>query len=231
MTLSPAQLLRSLAIVVLLTVWAFLAHTSSSGQGSADLSVLLGVAPIVTALGLLFWRNRHPLLTSCVMLAMLGGIAWLWPTLRENIALLFFIQHLGTNLALATLFGRSLIGGGEALITQLAKAVHQSELSERKYLHTRKATLVWTLFFLSNAAISAILWLFAPPAVWSVFANLLSTPLLAAMFIGEHIWRAKTLPPEERPSLVQVASAYRMRNQRKAPVVNPDPLHPPANPS
>ncbi len=217
MSLSPGQLLRGLAVVVFLAAWAFLAHTGSAGEGSGDLSVLLGIAPIVATLGLLLWRSSHPALTATGILAMLGGLAWLWPTLRDNIALLFFIQHLGTNLALGTLFGRSLLGGGEALITQLARAVHQGELSARKYRYTRQATLAWTLFFLSNALISAMLWLFAPHPVWSVFANLLSAPLLAAMFIGEHLWRAWALPPEERPSIAQVVRAYRLRSQHKAP--------------
>lgn len=231
MSLSPGQLLRGLAVVVFLAAWAFLAHTSSSGKGSADLSVLLGVAPIVTALGLLFWRNRHPLLTGTVSLALLGGLAWLWPTLRDNIALLFFIQHLGTNLALGTLFGRSLLGGGEALITQFDRAVHHGELSECKRRYTRQSTLAWTLFFLGNALVSAVLWLFAPHAIWSIFANLLSTPLLAAMFIGDHVWRVVVLPPEERPSFVQVANAYRLRNQQKAAATDLNTPQPPANPS
>jgi uncharacterized membrane protein len=221
MSLSPAQLLRGLAIVIFLAAWAFLAHHGSAGEGSGDLSVLLGVAPIAAAFGLLLWRTRHPLLTGTGIVVMLGGLAWYWPTLRDNVALLFFIQHLGTNLALGTLFGRSLLGGGEALITQLAKAVHNGELSERKRRYTRHATLAWTLFFLITALISAALWLFAPQAIWSVFANLLSAPLLAVMFIGEHIWRVNALPPEERPSIAQVARAYRMRSQQP----------PPANPS
>ncbi|MDP2880708.1 MAG: hypothetical protein Q8N89_03890 [Azonexus sp.] len=231
MSLSPGQLLRGLAVVVFLAVWAFLAHTGSAGEGSADLSALLGVAPIVAALGLLLWRSSHVLLTGTVIIAMLGGLAWLWPTLRENIALLFFIQHFGTNLALGTLFGRSLLGGGEALITQFDRAVHQGELSENKRRYTRQSTLAWTLFFLGNALISAILWLFAPHTIWSIFANLLSAPLLAAMFIGDHLWRLKALPPDERPSFVQVASAYRMRNQQKASAPDLETPQPPATPS
>ena len=161
----------------------------------------------------------------------LGGLAWLWPTLRDNIALLFFIQHLGTNLALGTLFGRSLLGGGEALITQLARAVHDGELSERKRRFTRQSTLAWTIYFLSNAMISTILWLLAPQAVWSVFANLLSFPLLVAMFLGEHIWRSKVLPSEERPSIVQVARAFHMRSTQQSPARPVDTPTPPANPS
>lgn len=221
MTISPAQLLRFLAVVVFLVAWAVLAHFGTAGESHPDLSVLLGVAPIIAALGLLLWRNRHPLLTGCGIALMLGGLAWLWPTLRQNIPLLFFVQHVGTNLALATLFGRSLVGDGEALITQLARAVHHGEISERKRQYTRQATLAWTLFFLTNALISAFLWAFASQAVWSVFANLLSMPMLIAMFIAEHFWRLHALPPEERPSIAQVACAYQMHGKQK----------PPANPS
>ena len=47
MTLSPGQLLRGLAVVVFLVVWAVLAHSGSAGEGSADLSVLLGVAQFI----------------------------------------------------------------------------------------------------------------------------------------------------------------------------------------
>lgn len=231
MSLSPGQLLRGLAVVVFLVVWAVLAHSGSAGKGSADLSVLLGVTPIVAALGLLLWRSSHVLLTGTGIIAMLGGLLWYWPTLRENIALLFFIQHLGTNLALGTLFGRSLIGDGEALITQLARAVHESDLSELKRRYTRRATVAWTLFFLFNALISAVLWLFAPLAVWSTFANLLSTPLLIAMFIAEHIWRLNALPPEERPSIIMVVRAFSMRSQQKAKQAGLDPQKPPAKPS
>ncbi|UCV18982.1 COG4648 family protein [Ferribacterium limneticum] len=231
MSLSPGQLLRGLAVVVFLAIWAFLAHTGSAGEGSGDLSVLLGVAPIGAALGLLLWRSSHVLLTGAGILAMLGGLAWYWPTLRENIALLFFIQHLGTNLALGALFGRSLLGDGEALITQLARAVHEANLSELKRRYTRQATLAWTLFFLGNALISAVLWLLAPHTVWSIYANLLSAPLLGAMFIGEHIWRLKALPPDERPSIAQVVSAYRMRSQQKASAADLETPQPPANPS
>lgn len=221
MTARPAQLLRGLAVVVFLVAWALLAHYGTAGDSSPDLSVLLGVSPIIAAVGLLLWRTRHPLLAGGGNLLLFGALVWLWPTLRQNIPLVFFIQHLGTNLALATLFGRSLLGSGEALITQLAKAVYNGKISERKRRYTRQATVAWTLFFLGNALVSAILWLFAPQSAWSVFANLLSFPLLAGMFVAEHLWRMVALPPEERPSIAQVAQAYRLHGKQT----------PPANPS
>ena len=218
---TPVQLLRGLAVVVFLIAWALLAHYGTAGDSSPDLSVLLGVSPIIAAVGLLLWRTRHPLLAGGGNLLLLGSLIWLWPTLRKNVPLVFFIQQLGTNLALATLFGRSLLGDGQALITQLARAVYHGKISERKRIYTRRATLAWTLFFLGNAFISAILWLLAPQAAWSVFANLLSFPLLVCMFVAEHIWRLCALPPEERPSIAQVVSAYRLHSKQSPPPANP----------
>lgn len=217
MIVRPAQLLRGLAVVAFLIAWALLAHYGTAGDSSPDLSVPLGVSPIIAAVGLLLWRTRHPLLAGGGNLLLFGGLIWLWPTLRQNVPLVFFIQHLGTNLALATLFGRSLLGGGEALITQLARAVYHGQISERKRIYTRHATVAWTLFFLSNALISALLWLFAPQSAWSVFANLLSFPLLVGMFVGEHIWRLYALPPEERPSIADVVRAYRLHGKQNPP--------------
>ena len=51
MTLRPAQLLRGLAVAVFLVAWALLAHFGSAGEGSADMSVLLGVSPFMAAVG------------------------------------------------------------------------------------------------------------------------------------------------------------------------------------
>ncbi len=213
MTVTPAQLLRGLAVVVLVAAWAVLAHLGSATGETSDFSTLLGVAPIFAALGLLLWRSRHPLLVGCGGLALVGGLIWAWPMLRQNVALLYFIQHVGTNLALGTLFGRSLLGPGEALITQMARAVHHGDVSERKARYTRQVTVAWTLFFLANALLSALLFLLAPLSVWSVFANLLSMPLIVAMFVAEHLWRARVLPPEERPTIAQVVRAYRLARQ------------------
>lgn len=214
---TPGQWLRGLLVLAAVGAWAVLAHRGSAGTAPSDFSTLLGVAPIVAALGLLVWRTGWPLLTASSGIALLGGLYWLWPILRQNVALLYFLQHLGANLALAALFGRSLLGPGEALVTGMARIVHQGEVSERKARYTRQVTIAWTLFFVANALLSAALYLLAPPAVWSSFANLLSMPLILAMFVGEHLVRSRVLPPEERPSIAQVVRAYRMTHRRNPP--------------
>lgn len=219
--LTPGQLLRGLGMLAVIALWAVLAHLGSAGDSTSNITSLLGLTPIVAALALLLWRARHPLPTGAGIVVLLGGLAWLWPTLRHNLALLYFVQHIGTNLALATLFGRSLLGPGEALITQLARAVHHGEISACKRQHTRQVTVAWTAFFLANALLSAILWQFAPLAVWSTFANLLAMPLVALMFVGEYLWRSCVLPPAERPTIAQIVRAYRMHTQTRQPPVKP----------
>ncbi|UCV15109.1 COG4648 family protein [Quatrionicoccus australiensis] len=214
--LSPAALLRSLAAGMLVVAWAIFAHYGSAGDGPADFSAALATAPILAFAVILLWRAGHPLLIGLGGLAILALLALSWPTLRQNVALLFYVQHLGTNLALGTLFGRSLIGNGDALVTTFAKLAHDGVISEAKARYTRQVTIAWTIFFFGSAALSTVLILFAPTVVWSVFVNLLSMPLLALMFAGEHLIRNRVLPPEDRSSIADTIRGYRASAARRA---------------
>ena len=211
MTPSPTPVLRSLALVAFMAAWAIAAYFGSTGQGSPDFNAAVGATPFVVILATLLWRVRHPLGVAAGGLLAAATLVWLWPSLRQNAALLYFIEHLGINLALAALFGRTLVGPGEPLITRFARIVNHGGLSERQHRYTRQATLAWTLFFLSNAALSSLLYALAPHAVWSVYASLLTAPLIGLMFVAEHLWRMRALPPEERPSIADVVRVWRQR--------------------
>lgn len=216
MTASPAPAWRGAAMAALAIAWAVAAHLGSTGAGNPDFNTALGVAPIVAAAALLIGRSRHLALVVAGSLALLGTLAWLWPTLRQQVAALYLVQHVGINLALASLFGRTLFGPGEALVTRLARLLYPQGISPRKVRYTRGVTLAWTLFFVANATLSALLYAFAPAAVWSVYANLLGLPLVGAMFLGEHLWRMRVLPPEERPGIADVVRAWRRHHGSKA---------------
>lgn len=222
MTLQLAPVLRSAAVVALLAAWAVLAHRGSAGEGDADLGAALGIAPLIVIVALLLWRVRNPLWLIGGGLATLAALVAAWPTLRENVPLLYLVQHIATNLALATLFGRTLFGGGDALVTQLARAVH-GKISERKVRYTRAVTVAWTAFFIGISLTSLLLFSFAPAHVWSVFANLLSTPLLALMFAGELVCRYTLLPPEERTGIVDSIRAYRLNMRQRQSTTLADP--------
>lgn len=209
--MTPTRVLRSVAPGAFMVAWAVAAYFGSTGRGSADVNTAVGVAPFATAAAMLLWRLRQPLVAAAGGLALAATLAWLWPSLRQNVALLYFTEHLGTHLALAALFGRTLIGPGEPLITRFARIVHRGTLSAPKLRYTRQATLAWTVFFLANAVLSALLHALAPHAVWALYASLLTAPLVGLMFVAEHLWRMRVLPPEDRPRISDVISVWRQR--------------------
>jgi len=209
MTGKTANLLRGIALAVLVVAWALLAHLGSAGDANPDFSAALATAPIVAIVVILLWRVGNPLWIAVGGLAVLVLLALSWPTLRQNVALLYYVQHLGTNLALGILFGRSLLGPGEALVTQFARTAHYGAISGAKARYTRQVTIAWTIFFAANVLVSSALFWLAPPAAWSVFANLLSVPLIGLMFAIEHLCRHHLLPPEDRSSIADTIRGYR----------------------
>ena len=209
MNLTPAAILRGIAVLVLVATWAILAHYGSAGEAHPDFSAALATTPLAAVVAMLLWRVRQPLWIALGGLSLLALLAWSWPTLRQNVALLYYIQHVGTNLALGLLFGRTLFGRREALVTRFARTAHYGTISPRKARYTRQVTIAWTLFFLATAVVSTALFWLAPPAAWSVFANLLTAPLLALMFVGEHLCRHVLLPPDERSSVADTIRGYR----------------------
>lgn len=211
---NTARLLKGATVVVFLACWAVAAHYGSAGKGSPDFNVALSVSPIVAMFVMLLWRTRVPAVMGIGALGAAVLLIWLWPQLHQNVPALYYIQHLGAHLALGVLFGRSLLGPGEPLITRIARTVSPEGISARNARYTRQVTAAWTCFFFGNALISSLLFWLAAPAVWSIHANLLTGPLVALMFLAEHLWRIRILPPEERPSIAAAIRAYREGTKR-----------------
>ena len=124
-----------------------------------------------------------------------------------------FILNVGINTALALVFGRSLTGGRKPLVTKVAAMVHE-EMSPALNRYTRQVTAAWTLFFIGSASVSAGLFFFAPIEAWSVFANILSLPLIGTMFLVENEVRKRTLPKRDQVGLVGTVRAVRAKFRR-----------------
>ncbi|MDH4323419.1 MAG: hypothetical protein OEZ09_10625 [Betaproteobacteria bacterium] len=105
----------------------------------------------------------------------------------------YFLQHIAMFIALAVWFGASLRAGREALVTRFALLV-EGALSPAGLAYTRGATLAWAVFSAAVAAASALLYFLAPLALWSLFANLLTLPLVGAMFVAEFLVRIRVCP-------------------------------------
>jgi uncharacterized membrane protein len=53
--------------------------------------------------------------------------------------------------------------------------------------------VAWVIFFAAIIIISSLLFFLAPLAVWSIFVNFLTLPLVALMFIAEFMLRRRLL--------------------------------------
>ena len=215
MSLTPVQLGRGAAVLGLVVAWAVLSHLSSAGYFNTDFAIAFAVIPALVVVAMLLQRVGSRLVIALVCLALIGATIWIWPELRQNVAMLYFIQHVGTNLALATLFGRTLLGEQEALVTHFARLAHNGVISKAKARYTRQVTKAWTAFFLATSIVSTGLFWLAPAEAWSVFANLLSMPLLGLMFIGEHLIRVRVLPPADCSSIADTIRGYRASMERQ----------------
>lgn len=210
------KVLRNLGLLLFMAAWVVAAHVGSSGWGNADFNAVVAVLPIGVGVLMAVWRWPQWTVRGAGVLGLLALVAWLWPQLRHNVPLLYYLQHLGIHVALGVLFGKSLLGPGDALITRMARRIFDHELSDRKVRYTRNVTLAWTVFFFANALVSTGLFIWAPAAVWSVHANVLTGPLIAVMFVVEHAWRLCVLPPHERPGIADIVRAYRRESAARS---------------
>ncbi len=219
MNMPGASLWQLATTVAVFVAWALASHLGSIGVGGADFSVCVAVFPLVLAGLIPLWQWRSATGRAVGLAALAGSIVALWPILRSNVALLYYLEHVGSLLVLAILFGRTLFGPGDALITSMARAIYGGKLSQHKQRYTRWVTLAWTLFFVVNALLSTVFFGLAPLRVWSAYAHLLTGPLVGLMFLAEHLVRRLVLPAQERPSLADVVRAYRQRAHDGVPGV------------
>lgn len=211
-------MLRAGATGLLLLGWVVASHLGSLGIGPMDLHVAVALLPLIAALAMVLARapaRARRVLAWVGVVVLLWALWLIWPLLRTQVAALYLLQHLGVHLALAALFGMSLFGGGDALVTRFARGVFGPELSPRNLRYTRQATAAWALFFLLNAGVSVLLFLLAPREVWSLHANVLTGPLLGLMFLLEALWRRLVLPAHERPGLGDALRAWQRDAERR----------------
>ena len=201
-----------------------LAHYSAGfgGHHLPTLGLVVSLAPSLAILLWLTWRStmRPAMLLLCVAV---GALLWgFWGGLERNFSWVYFLQHVGTNVMLAAVFGGTLARGRQALCTRFAEMVHGS-LSPEEVRYSRQVTLAWTLFFLAISLVSGALFFFASIEVWSVFANFLSLPLIMLMFVVEYGVRLRKLPHQKKHSIMDGVLAY-----WKTPAARPG-VSPPAS--
>jgi uncharacterized membrane protein len=144
-----------------------------------------GWLALLIAIGLAYALFAH-WLTTAQGGAALGGLG-------SYVSWFYYLQHVAMFAALAAWFGGSLRPGREALVTRFARQA-EGTLSPAGVTYTRAVTLAWSMFSAVMVAASTLLYFLGPLALWSLFANLLTLPLVAAMFVFEYMVRVRVCP-------------------------------------
>jgi uncharacterized membrane protein len=210
----------SAALAVAVSIaFALLAHFAVIDGLTPTVGALLSLLP-VAILGL--WATRRARHRELVLVgAGAAAIAlWFgWGTLERNFPSLFFIEHAGSNLVLAIVFGRTLAGSREPLCTRFARLLHGT-LPPEVMRYTRQVTVAWTVFFGTLFTLSSILYLGGFLTAWSLLANIASPILVGLMFVVEYAVRHRVLPEWERVGILGSIRAF-SRHFATAPVEAP----------
>lgn len=201
------RILRWLGIATLVIGYPLLAHYTNESAQSGNLGALVAIAPMVLIALVLAWSSPRRfimlgvLLLSCVVL-------WVgWSALEQHFALVYWLQNVGMQLILFMAFGRTLIAGQQPLCTRFAEALY-APLTPPHEIYARQVTVAWTLFFAAMVLTSTGLFFLAPLVIWSFFANFLTLPLVALMFIAEYWVRRRVLPEMRHSHLLDAVRAY-----------------------
>jgi len=202
------RVLRWLGIAALVIGYPLLAHYTNRSAHSGNLGALVAIAPVVLIALALAWRSRRRFIMPGVLVLVCIALWAGWPALMSHYGLVYWLQHAGIQLILLMTFGRTLIAGRQPLCTRFAMAVH-APLTPQHEIYARQVTIAWTLFFLAMALASTLLFFLAPLATWSFFANFLTLPLVALMFIAEYWVRRWVLPDMRHSRILDAVRAFR----------------------
>jgi uncharacterized membrane protein len=197
-----------LGIAALVIGYPLLAHYTNESAHNNNLGALVAIAPVVLIALVLAWRSPRRFVMLGVLMLFCIALWAGWPALETHFGLVYWLQHVGMQLILFITFGRTLIAGRQPLCTRFAQAVH-APLTPQHENYARQATIAWTLFFVAMALVSTLLFFLAPLAIWSVFANFLTLPLVALMFIAEYWVRRWVLPDMQHTHILDAVRAFR----------------------
>ena len=165
---------------------------------------MLGLMIVDAAMVALLVRSRTALVIGVVLSMLLGA------TVLTHQQLLAALPSIALNLMMAGLFGATLRRHETPLIVRIAE-LDQGALPPDFARYLRALTQAWTIFFVAMAALSLILMLYAPFEWWSLFVNVLTWPLIGAMFAIEWVVRRiafKALPAHTPLRIMAKVLAY-----------------------
>jgi uncharacterized membrane protein len=202
--------LGKLLVVSACIAYPFLLHLFIlKGEEVDGLQLLLVLLPLLVWGGWIAARSIPRLWWSLLAAGMLALVYYMLASQHMRIGLIAVdgIWHASLNLFFLWFFGRTLRKGQEPLISQISRRLNDG-LDARVAAYTRQVTVAWTIFFGMQLSGSALLYLFAPISAWSLFINVLNMPLLALMFMAEHLVRIMLHPDHARIPILKTIEVF-----------------------
>ena len=181
-----------------LVLWPVFVHVAIT-TAHAPIAALLLIAVVAVLAVNVLRLGFVPVATTVLALTVLGAVHPSW-TIQASPVFIYLV--------LAWLFGRTLRPGHKPMVSRFAE-LEQGSLSPDLSRYTWTLTRIWTAFFLTMASVSILLAATAPIEVWSLFTNLLSYVLVAALFLGELAWRHRRFPTLRHASPLELVRLIR----------------------
>jgi uncharacterized membrane protein len=153
---------------------------------------VLGVSLVLFLLGRV--SRGSPSLSAGRLAPLVGAAALAGLTLWFGSTVILLHYPLFVSVALCMAFGSSLFRE-RSLIETFAR-LHRPELEAREVSHCRAATWAWTIFFLCNGGVVAVLSIFAPLSWWTLYTGVVSYLLSAVVGLIELAVRIKHFGPD-----------------------------------
>lgn len=180
--------MRAVAVSVLYLV---LAHA-----GTLTGRIELRIAAIALIVGLILLALRGLPWLQLALLVVTGGcIAFADSPLQ----LMLYAPPVLFPLLLAGLFGRSLLPGRQPLVQRIVWHMHgrPADLSVELRRYARGVTIYWCAVFVAMAAVSLVLAMVAPVAVWSWVGNIAAYLMPPVALLAEYAWRKRVFPVQD----------------------------------
>jgi uncharacterized membrane protein len=145
--------------------------------------VLIGL----TLVGVRLWVLRQKPDAKAWQISFLIAAVGLTGVYFLNAHLAMLVYPVAVSLSAAAVFGVSLLFP-PPLVERIAR-LSEPDLPPSGVIYTRRVTVIWAVFLLINAFISAATALWGTPAQWTLWNGLVSYLLMGTLFAGEMVVR------------------------------------------
>lgn len=200
------RLVYLVLVGVFVVSYALLAHYTNVA-GTQTLGTIVALAPLVIAAVSLTWQLRRYWIVPVLFVTAAAALALGWERLEKHYSLIYWLEHVGTQLFLCHIFGRTLLEGREPMVSYFARMIHGT-LTPALQAYTRAVTKAWVIFFGCMAMGSTLLYLLGSIEIWSIFVNFVTAPMMAMMFLVEYLVRRRLHPKMEHAPILEGVKAY-----------------------